>query len=68
MNLNDYPKLRKGLYVAQWLVNLVLGIAAIVLTTQGQSPQWFILTGAVFNFIWTYTGTVASNNTKTEGE
>lgn len=68
MNLDDYPGVRKALYIAQWVVNLALGITAIILTSQGQSPEWFVITGAVFNFIWTYTGTVASKNVSNGNE
>lgn len=60
--LNDYPQVRKYLYLAQWFVNLVLGAMAIVLTSMGKSPEWFVITGAVFNFVWTYTGIVAQTN------
>lgn len=60
--LEQYPQARKALYMVQWVVNLALGIVAIVLTTQGQSPEWFVITGAVFNFVWTYTGLTAASN------
>lgn len=58
-----YPGARKALYVLQWIVNLVLGIIAIILTALGRSPEWFVITGAVFNFVWTYTGITAQANT-----
>lgn len=61
--LDNYPGARKALYLLQWVVNLALGITALVLTTQSQSPEWFVLTGAVFNFVWTYTGITAQTNT-----
>lgn len=60
--LNEYPKLRKAAYAFQWVVNLVLGIIAIVLATLGDSPMWFLITGAVFNFVWSYTGLTAQAN------
>lgn len=61
--LDQYPGARKALYIIQWIVNLVLGVVAIILTALGKSPEWFVLTGAAFNFVWTYTGITAQANT-----
>lgn len=60
--LDQYPELRKKLYLVQWVVNGVLGATALVLTILGQSPQWFLITSAVFNFVWTYTGLLAQSH------
>jgi hypothetical protein len=60
--LDRYPEIRKILYDVQWLTNLGLGLAGVVLTILGQSPLWFILAGAIANFLWTYTGITASTN------
>lgn len=64
--LEQYPSIRKNLYIAQWLVNLVLGCIAVVLTIMGNSPMWYVITTAVFNFIWSYTGMTAQSNTHVE--
>lgn len=60
--LEKYPKVREALYDVQWVVNLLLGIAGVVLTILGQSPLWYVIVVAVFNFVWSYTGTVARAN------
>ena len=60
--LDEYPQIRKALYIAQWTVNLVLGAVAVVLTSLGESPAWFIIASGVFNFIWSYAGLTAQNN------
>lgn len=62
--ITEYPSLRRALYLIQWVVNLILGISAIVLTAMGDSPAWFLIVGAVFNFVWTYTGITAQANTE----
>ena len=61
--ITEYPALRRALYIAQWVINLILGIFAVVLTALGESPAWFIIVGLVFNFVWTYTGLTAQANT-----
>lgn len=63
--LDQYPAARQKLYLVQWLVNLVLGVGGVVLTALGQSPVWFVITTAAFNFVWTYTGLTAQKNTDT---
>jgi hypothetical protein len=61
--LNEYPKVRKAAYIFQWAVNLVLGVLGIVfLNTYDEVPEWFIIAGLVFNFIWSYTGLTAQQN------
>ena len=60
--INEYPALRKHLYLVQWVVNLALGVTGIVLAAQNESPMWFIITGSVFNFVWTYSGLTARAN------
>lgn len=66
--LDLYPNLRRVLYIAQWVVNLILGVIAVVLTALGESPTWFIIVGAVFNFVWSYTGITAQTNTAADVE
>lgn len=60
--LDQYPAIRQHLYLAQWVVNLALGVVGIVLTSLGQSPVWFVITSAAFNFVWTYAGITAQTN------
>lgn len=71
--LDQYPGVRKALYIFQWVVNLALGVLGVVFTAQGLSPQWFVIVGLVFNFIWSYTGITAAanvtpNTTAAEGD
>jgi hypothetical protein len=64
--LDLYPKVRNYLYLAQWIVNLILGVTGVVLTSLAQSPLRFVIVGSVFNFIRTYTGIVAKANVPTD--
>lgn len=61
--LEMYPRVRRWLYLAQWVVNLLLGAIAVVLTTLGESPLWYVIATGVFNFVWSYTGITAQSNT-----
>lgn len=60
--LHNYPKIRDGLYLAQWIINLILGAAGIALVTLGLNPVWFIVVTAVANFVWSYVGLTAKRN------
>ena len=60
--LDQYPVIRRYLYLVQWVANLVMGVIAVVLVTKGLNPEWFIILTAAFNFIWTYTGLTAQGN------
>lgn len=64
--LDQYPQIRKALYLVQWLVNGVLTIAGVVFLTQGTTPedlpQWYILTLAIAPVLWTYLGITAQAN------
>lgn len=64
--LEAYPQIRKHLYFVQWTVNLILGVIGVVLVSLGESPVWFVITTAAFNFVWSYTGLTASSNTPDE--
>lgn len=64
--LNDYPEVRRYLYLLQWIVNLVMGATAVVLVALGQNPLWYVITTGVLNFVWTYTGLTAETNTSVE--
>jgi hypothetical protein len=60
--LNKYPKIREGAYIFQWSTNLVLLVIGIVLTAQGLSPLWWVITQLVANGVWGYLGLTAQNN------
>lgn len=64
--LEQYPAIRKHLYLAQWVVNLILGVIGVVLVALGESPLWFVITTAAFNFVWSYTGVTAQSNVSAE--
>lgn len=63
--LEQFPKVRNTLYIVQWVVNLALGALGVALVALGESPLWFVITTAVFNFVWSYTGLTAQANTST---
>ena len=60
--LEEHPAARRVAYYIQWTVNLILGVIAVVLTTLGESPLWFVIATGVANFVWTYTGLTAAQN------
>lgn len=60
--LDNYPKARTVAYFLQWVINGVLGITSIVLVSLDMNPTWWIITQAVFNFLWTYLGLTAQKN------
>ena len=63
--LEQYPAVRKVLYIVQWLTNLVMGVLGIVFLndTAPGVPQEFTVVGLVLAFVWTYTGLTAATNT-----
>lgn len=68
--LENYPGIRKVLYVAQWLTNLVMGILGIVFLNDSHEgvPSQFTLAGLIAAFVWTYTGITASSNVPEDPE
>ena len=64
--LESYPKVRRALYMIQWIVTGVMGVLGIILSVNGDGvtdlPQWYLITGLVLNFVWTYTGITAGVN------
>lgn len=60
--LDSRPQLRERLYLVQWLVNLIVGVAGIVLTALGLAPSWFTIAVSALSFVWTYLGLTASSN------
>jgi hypothetical protein len=65
--LNDYPKVRKYLYLVQWLVNGVFAVlGAYFVATQtpvDALPEWYVVPLAVLPVLWTYLGLQAGANT-----
>lgn len=66
--LEQYPQIRKALYLIQWIVNLVMGALGIVFLNDSTPgvPQWFTVAGLVLAFVWAYSGLTAQNNTHPE--
>lgn len=64
--LNEYPSVRKALYLLQWLTTGATGVLGIVFTAQGDVPSWYTVTVAALAFVWTYTGITAAGNTPDE--
>jgi hypothetical protein len=64
--LEDHPEIRRALYIIQWVVTGVMGVLGIILSVNGDGvtglPQWYLVTGLVLNFVWTYTGITAGVN------
>jgi len=68
--LNEYPEVRRTLYILQWAVSLVMGVLGIVLSVNGDGvsdlPTWYVTTGLVLSFVWSYTGITAQQNVPTD--
>lgn len=60
--LDNYPQIRKFLYLVQWITTGLTGAAAIYFTAINEDPQWFKVLIAMLAFIWTYTGITAQQN------
>lgn len=64
--LAEYPEVRKYLYLAQWVINLAMGVLGIVLSMNGDGitdlPEWYLVTSLVLAFVWSYTGITAQTN------
>lgn len=65
--LDNYPSIRAGLYLFQWVVNGFLTIAGVVFVSLGTAldalPTWYVLALAVAPALWTYLGITAQGNT-----
>jgi hypothetical protein len=66
--LDEYPQVRKFLYLIQWLVNGVLVVAGAIFLAQQRSldslPEWYVITTAVAPVLWTYLGITAQTNVR----
>lgn len=60
--LDQFPEVRSLLYLAQWILNGVLGAIGVVLVSLGLDPLWYVITTAVLNFVWSYVGLTANRN------
>lgn len=67
--LNEYPGLRKALYLIQWVANGVLVVTGAVLvatnTPFDDVPQWYSIALASGPILWTYLGLTAQQNVST---
>lgn len=59
--LDEYPQLRKILYLVQWVVSALLFIitAVVLVVTDGDVPTWLAATTAGFNAFTALTGRTA---------
>lgn len=65
--LDQYPEVRKTLYVIQWITTGLTGALGIYFTAQGDDvPQWYTIAVAVLAFLWTYTGVTAQQNVSSQ--
>lgn len=65
--LNDYPAIRRVLYIVQWVYNGVLTVAGATFVALGRTdvttlPTWYVLALAVGPVLWTYLGLTAQAN------
>lgn len=64
--VDEYPVVRKALYLVQWLANGVLVVAGAVFVVLGTStddlPRWYVLALAVGPVLWAYLGLTAQTN------
>lgn len=66
MNLSDYPRVRKALYLIQFAVSGVLLLIAVGYGAAQESlPRWYAITTAVATALWTYLGITAASNVAT---
>lgn len=61
--LDEYPGVRKILYLVQWITTGATGVLGVIFTAQGDVPQWYTIAVTALAFLWTYTGVTAQTNT-----
>lgn len=63
--LDQYPGVRKALYLIQWIANGIMGVLGIVFLNDSEPgvPSQFTLAGLILAFVWTFTGITAQTNT-----
>lgn len=70
--LDQYPQVRRYLYMLQWVANGVLAVAGAYFAASSAGvddlPHWYVLTLAVAPVLWTYLGVTAQSNVTTDGD
>ena len=70
--LDQYPQIRRYLYLLQWVANGVLSVAGAYFVAAGVAvddlPRWYVITLAVAPVLWTYLGLTAQANVSTDQE
>lgn len=63
--LDQYPGVRKALYLIQWITSGIMGVLGIVFLNDSEPgvPSQYTLAGLILAFVWTYTGITAQTNT-----
>lgn len=62
--LDNYPAVRKALYLVQWLVNGIIVVAGAYYVLADVSPdKWYIIAAGLGPVLWTYLGITAQQNT-----
>lgn len=64
--LEGYPKVRKGLYQAYWLIGVVLGAIPVVTGAIPETsvPSWSLAAMAVYGYLGIAFGFTADKNTE----
>ena len=70
--LDQYPQVRRYLYLIQWVANGLLAVAGAYFVAAGVGvddlPRWYVITLAVAPVLWTYLGITAQANVDTHQE
>lgn len=70
--LDQYPGVRRYLYMVQWVANGVLAVAGAYFAASSAGvddlPHWYVLTLAVAPVLWTYLGVTAQSNVSNDGD
>jgi hypothetical protein len=65
--LADHPRVRKALYLVQFVVAGVLLLIGVGFgAAQHALPSWYAVSSAVASALWTYLGIQAAGNTPTD--
>ena len=64
--LDQYPQVRRYLYLLQWVANGFLAVAGAYFVAAGVGvddlPSWYVITLACAPVLWTYFGITAQAN------
>lgn len=61
--LDQYPAVRRLLYLVQWVTTGATGVAGVVFVALEDVPTWYTITVSALAFVWSYTGLTAQSNT-----